>query len=473
MPPLWSLTASDLAAGYAAGRFTPSDALNAVLARLDAVNPLVNAMVAVDRGGAGLAAAQASERWKAGKPLSLLDGVPVSVKDNLHLHGMPASWGSRLYAGFMPDRDEPAIARLRRAGCVLFGKTNVPEFTMQGYTSNLLFGTTRNPHALDRTPGGSTGGGAAAVAAGIGPVAIGTDGGGSLRRPAAHCGLFALKPSVGQVARYDGFPQLMSDFEVIGPVARSAEDLAAVYDVLAGYDPADPRSLMAEASLPPWPRAPRLAFLPHIGNSPVDPHIAAAVERIVDELRQAGASVETIEAPFDASAVATAWSTIAAAGLAWHLAQHSGWQDRVTDSVRAMAEDGGRRTTADMLDALAMVGQVRQAAAGLFGAFDLLLCPTTAALAWPADEVFPAEIDGRTVGPRGHAVFTGWMNVAGLPALSVPISMTEAGGGIGLQVVAAHGRDRDLLAWLRKSPVLARFSPAPLAAMIQYSEAST
>ena len=115
-PPLWSLTASDLAAGYAAGRFTPSDALNAVLARLDAVNPLVNAMVAVDREGVELAAAHASERWRVGKPLSPLDGVPVSVKDNLHLHGIPASWGSRLYAGFMPDRDEPAIARLRRAG---------------------------------------------------------------------------------------------------------------------------------------------------------------------------------------------------------------------------------------------------------------------------------------------------------------------------------------------------------------------
>jgi aspartyl-tRNA(Asn)/glutamyl-tRNA(Gln) amidotransferase subunit A len=161
MSELWLLTATTLVEGFTAGRFTPVDALRSVLGRLDAVNPALNAVIAVDRVGAMAAAEASAVRWQAGAALSPLDGVPVSIKDNLFLAGLPATWGSRLYAGFVPDHDEPAVARLRRAGCVLFGKTNVPEFTVQGYTSNLVFGTTFNPHAPGRTPGGSTGGGAA------------------------------------------------------------------------------------------------------------------------------------------------------------------------------------------------------------------------------------------------------------------------------------------------------------------------
>jgi aspartyl-tRNA(Asn)/glutamyl-tRNA(Gln) amidotransferase subunit A len=461
--PLWSLTAGALVAGFAEGRFTPVDALVSVLGRLDAVNPMLNAVIALDRVGAMAAAEESAARWRSGAALSALDGVPITIKDNLFLAGLPARWGSRLYADFIPDHDEPAVARLRRAGAVLFGKTNVPEFTVQGYTSNLLFGTSFNPHAPGRTPGGSTGGGAAAVAAGIGPLAIGTDGGGSLRRPAAHCGLFALKPSIGQVARYDGFPQIMGDLEVIGAIARSPEDLQAAHEILAGYDPADPRSLASGAPLPPWPERPRVAFMPRIGANPVDPRIAAAAGRMAAAFAEAGSSVETIDVPYEPDQVAGAWSTIASAGLAWHLAKMPGWETQVNPSARAMAEDGARRSAGEVLDALAALGAVRRAASALFAQYDVLLCPAIAALAWPADAIFPAEIDGQTVGPRGHAVFTGWMNVAGVPAATVPVAMTAQDGGIGLQIVAGHGRDRDLLALLRQSPALAGMSPAALA----------
>ena len=457
------MTATALVAGFAAGRFTPVDALRSVLSRLDAVGPGLNAVIAVDAQGAMAAAQASAARWRAGAALSALDGVPVSIKDNLFLAGLPATWGSRLYADFVPDHDEPAVARLRRAGCVLFGKTNVPEFTVQGYTSNLVFGTTVNPHAPGRTPGGSTGGGAAAVAAGIGPIAIGTDGGGSLRRPAAHCGLFALKPSIGQVARYDGFPQIMSDFEVIGAVARSPEDLQAAHGILVGYDPADQRSLAAGASLPPWPEQLRVAFMPRIGTNPVDPRIISAAERMAGALQDAGVTVETIDVPFDPDRVGGAWGAIASAGLAWHLATKPGWEAQVNPSARAMAEAGAAVTARQVLDALAVAAEVRREAAALFARYDLLLCPAIAALAWPAEAVFPPEIDGQPVGPRGHAVFTAWMNVAGLPAATVPVAMTAEDGGIGLQLVAGHGRDRDLLAFLRQNPALANLSPAPLA----------
>ena len=167
--------------------------------------------------------------------------------------------------------------------------------------------------------------------------------------------------------------------------------------------------------------------------------------------------------PFDPDTVAAAWGTIAGAGLAWHLTKVADWRDRVAPSARALADAGGRHTASDLLDALAAAAQVRVAAAALFSRYDLLLWPATAALAWAAAEVFPTEIDGQPVGPRGHAAFTGWMNVAGLPSVTVPVAMTADAGGIGLQFVASNGRDRDLLAMLRSSPVLAGFSPAPLA----------
>src|SRR5207245_2181682 len=148
-----------------------------------------------------------------------LDGVPVSVKDSIHVAGMPASWGSRGLANFIPDRDELPVARLRTAGAVIIGKTNVPELTLEGYTRNDLFGVTRNPWDPRLTPGGSSGGAAASVAAGLVPVAIGTDGGGSIRRPACHTGLVGWKPSTGHIPRIDGFPAILTDFETIGTLS--------------------------------------------------------------------------------------------------------------------------------------------------------------------------------------------------------------------------------------------------------------
>lgn len=463
LPPLWSLTATDLVAGYRNGSFTPAAAMQSVFDRLDTVNPIINAVIAVDREGASLSAIESTLRWRQGKPLSPLDGVPISIKDNLYLKGLPATWGSLLLRDFVPDHDEPAVARLRAAGAILFGKTNVPEFTVQGYTSNLLFGTTFNPQAPGRTPGGSTGGGAAAVAAGIGPIAVGTDAGGSLRRPAAHCGLFALKPSIGHVPRHGGFPQILADFEVIGGIGRSPADLKALRSVLEVFDPADARSLASSVELPPLPARPRIAFMPAIGDNPVDPLIAAEAKRAADALAKDGAIVETIDAPFDAERTARAWGTLMQSGVAWYLAHFEGWEERVNPSARAIARDGAAITAGQVLDALAAAADIRRAAGQFLTTYDLLLCPATAALAWPANAVFPPEIAGRPVGPRGHAVFTGWMNVTGLPAVTVPVGMTAEGGGIGLQLVAGHGRDRDLLAFVERAPAFSALYPSPLA----------
>ncbi len=201
---LWSLSAADLARAYAARELSPPEVLDAVLDRCDAVNPKINAIVTLDREGAREAARASERRWRAGTARGPLDGVPLTVKDNIPVRGLPTTWGSRVLADYVPTEDELPVARLRAQGVIILGKTNVPEFTLQGYTNNPLFGVTRNPWDLRLTPGGSSGGAVAAVAAGLGPLAIGTDGGGSIRRPAGHAGLVGLKPSTGRVARTRG-----------------------------------------------------------------------------------------------------------------------------------------------------------------------------------------------------------------------------------------------------------------------------
>lgn len=263
--PLFALTAAQL------DLFTPSVA--AVRQRLDKTNPAINAAIAVD-----WVVAQAA--------LSLLDVVPSTIKDNLNVARLPATWCSAADRDYAPEDDEPAVARLREAGAAMLGKPNAPEFTLQGYTSNALFGATHNPHALSRTPGGSTGGGAAAVAADMGPIAIGTDGGGSIR-PAADRGLFALKPSIGQITR--SLPPILSDFEVIGSIARSVEDLTTAFSILRRYDPRGPK-LLANF-------APRSDF-----------------SRAADSYK-----ADCLATPLDLETVNAAWVTIANAGLAWHL----------------------------------------------------------------------------------------------------------------------------------------------------------
>ena len=239
MTPLWQLDASALGQAYRAGDTTPFQVVQAHLERLGQVQPALQAMAWVDAEGALQAAAASSARWRDGTPVSALDGVPITVKDNIPVAGMPCRWGSRLFADHVPVQDESPVARLRAGGAVILGKTAVPEFTLQGYTQSPLTGTTRNPWDLALTPGGSSGGAVAALAAGVGALAIGTDGGGSIRRPAGFTGLFGFKPGLGVVPREGGLPEVLPDMEVIGLIARSARDLPLVMTLLAGSPAVD------------------------------------------------------------------------------------------------------------------------------------------------------------------------------------------------------------------------------------------
>jgi aspartyl-tRNA(Asn)/glutamyl-tRNA(Gln) amidotransferase subunit A len=461
----WKASAAELARAYRERRASPVEVIEEFLRRCAELNPTINAVVTIDAVGAR-AAAQASERrWRAGSPLSGFDGVPVSVKDSLQVQGMRSTWGSRLYADFVPARDELPVARLRAAGAVIVGKTNVPEFTLQGYTDNPLYGVTRNPWNPALTPGGSSGGAVAAVAAGLGPLALATDGGGSTRRPASHTGLLGLKPSRGRVPRSDGFPAILLDFEVLGLIARTVGDLEDAMRVLSGADPRDAASL-AFARLPfapPAPRACRILYAARIGDSPVDPEVGASVAAAARTLASLGHRVEEA-GEFDIPQAANdAWPVISQVGLAWLLAGHPDWRGGIGAALASMADTGAAMPATRYLGALDAARRTHERLRALFAQYDLLLTPTAAALPWPAAESHPPQIDGRAVGPRGHAIFTAFVNAAGCPALSVPCRPSSAGLPIGFQLIAPFGEDGLLCTIARQfeaaEPWAARWPP--------------
>jgi aspartyl-tRNA(Asn)/glutamyl-tRNA(Gln) amidotransferase subunit A len=445
MPPisLWRLSATNLFRGYASGEFSPVEVLESVLERLDDINPRINAVVTLDRQGARAAAEASEKRWLARAALGPLDGVSLTVKDNIPVRGMRATWGSKLYEDYVPEADELSIARLRAAGAIILGKTNCPEFTLQGYTDNLIFGPTRNPWNLDLSPGGSSGGAVAAVSAGIGPIAIGTDGGGSIRRPASHTGLVGLKPSRGRVPRYDGFPAILLHLETLGPMTRTVADLGAVMEVISPPDPRDPSSsCFRSAPFEIEPMRPlRILYVPQFGDSPVDPEIRTNVAAAAQLFAELGHSVAEGEAPFAIEPLAQAWGVIGQVGLAWLLESKPGWQGKISPAMEEMAANGNARTGREYFAALNTFQELERSLSIFFTNYDVILTPTAAALPWPAKDPYPRQIDGQEAGPRTHAAFTGFVNISGCPGISVPCHPAANGLPIGVQLVAAQGWD--------------------------------
>ena len=444
MGELWQMTAAQLTAGFASGAFTPAEATEACLDRLRETEPHIGAFLDVFADDARRDAAASGRRWREGRPLSPLDGVPISVKDNLHVAGHPTTWGSRALPSFRPTADERPVARARAGGLVFLGKTNLPEFAMRGVTANALGGPSRNPFDTALTPGGSTGGGAAAVAAGVGPLTLATDGGGSIRRPASHCGLVGFKPSIGLVPRAGGLPPMFGAYEVAGTIGRDLDDVVAMMEVLADAP------LAGTAGR-------RILHVPTFSGAPVDPAIAAEVRRAAETFADLGFTVEEADGFDVADAINAGWTTLFDAGLAWMLADPTRWpewrdgpdgatiESLLDAPARASLERGRAMPASALFDLLHEVDVAKARLAALFERYDAILTPATAALPWPAGENHPPSIAGRPVGPRGHAVFTAIGNAAGLPGLSLPTGWV---GSLptGLQLLGRPGGDAELLA---------------------------
>ncbi|WP_411761267.1 amidase [Streptomyces tunisiensis] len=442
MSELTELTATRLADGYRKGEFGPVEVARAALRRAEEIQPEVNAFVRLLADDALERAAASEERWRRGEHLGPLDGVPVTVKDILLLRGAPTLKGSRTIdpAGRW-DEDAPSVARLRERGAVFLGKTTTPEFGWKGVTDSPLSGVTRNPHDPTRTAGGSSGGAAAAVALGAGPLALGTDGGGSVRIPAAFCGIFALKPTYGRVPLYPA--SAFGTLAHVGPMTRDAADAALLMDAIAAPDSRD------WSGLPPAPgpfsealgggvRGLRVAFSPSLGGQVrVDPGVAAAVRRAVERLAGLGAYVE--EADPDLADPVEAFHALWFAGAA-RVTQALGREqrERLDPGLREICRTGGRLSALDYLAAVDVRMDLGRRMGRFHETYDLLVTPTLPVTAFEAGAEVPRG--------SGHRRWTGWtpftypFNMTQQPAASVPVGLAD-GLPVGLQLVAARHRD--------------------------------
>jgi aspartyl-tRNA(Asn)/glutamyl-tRNA(Gln) amidotransferase subunit A len=417
-------SALDIATLIRNKQISPVEVTEAILARIEALNPKLNAFCLVAADVARAHAREAEIAVMKGEPLGLLHGVPISFKDVLYTRGLRTTGGSRLFAELIPEEDAVAVGRCKAAGTVVLGKTNTSEFGHKGVTDNPLFGATRNPWNLERTPGGSSGGAAAAVASGLGPLALGSDGGGSVRVPAAFCGIFGFKPSFGRVPQYPGFPG-WDHVSHVGPITRTVRDAAALLDVIAGGDDRDRHSLPREAgsyleACAQDIRGLHVAWSPDLGYAAVDEAVLRACENAAAEFEESlGCHVEVVNPGWEDPE--PVFSTLVAAQF------YGAWSDELPQAEASMdptlvrfIRHGGTISARDYVRAFTKVNAYWQEVRTFLERFDLLLTPTAAVPPFPLGQRPPREIAGREVSVLGWMPFTFPFNLTGQPAASVP-----------------------------------------------------
>ena len=376
-------------------------------------------------------------------PLGPLHGVPVSIKDNIYVKDSRTTFGSKLHEDDITDDDAPVTERLRRSGAIIVGRTNSPEFGWKGVTDNRVFGVTRNPWNLDLTPGGSSGGGSTAVAAGLGPIAIGTDGGGSLRIPACFSGIVGHKPSYGRVATWPGAS--IGSLRHIGGMTRTVEDTALLLNVIAGPDPRDPECLPAAPTdyLEEMKRGLsglRIAFSPDLGFATVDPAVADIVEKSALRFLEAGAIVERIELGWDDPY--ECWRVFFYGAASARLGRLVESQGHLLDpGLRRCVEDALTLSGLDYTDALQQRNEFWHDVRQVYESFDLLVCPTLPVLPFPINQDNAPPFPGQQQGDLQWTQFTYPFNLTGQPAASVPAGWTDSDLPVGLQIVGPRFDD--------------------------------
>lgn len=441
-----SLDAAQIATACAAGSLDPADVVAAFQRCIAVRNSDLNAVVG--ETPSGLADDIATLRQRIARHEALpLAGVPVIVKDVIWVRGQRVTQGSLLFRDFVAAQDALAVTRLKQAGALVIGMGNSSEFACKGLTTNKLYGLTRHPMDPALTPGGSSGGCAAAVAAGLAPLALGTDGGGSSRRPPAHVGVVGFKPSFGAIPDPIGFPHAFVGLQVVAPIARSVQDTRLMFEAMVGTDPRDPQSIDISNAPTQPARSLRVAWSPRLGlDVPVDDDVRACLQQGVERLREAGWAIADTDPAWPADASEDALMPLQHVGLADLFGDE--WKRDPTQfdaDVARQIEWGLQWRGADVARARQAGLQIALTLAEFHSRFDLLVCPTTPCVAWRNDRLGPETIGGRPVEPRGHAVFTPFVNHAMAAAISIPCGRGRDGLPVGMQVIAARGRDRQLL----------------------------
>ena len=436
MGDLCYLSAGDLLEAYRTRSLSPVEVTKAVLERIDRLNPILNCFCLRD-DETPLALARASEeRWMAAAPAGPLDGVPISIKDLLLTRGWPTLCGSRAVDPSGPwEEDDPAVARLRESGAVLIGKTTTPEFGNSGVTNSPLTGLTVNPWDIRRTTGGSSGGSVAAVAAGLGPLSVGTDAGGSIRTPPSFCGLVGLKPTFGRVPQYPGSD--WSGLACSGPIARTVADAARMMNVITRPDSRDPNALPYDgrdyrAALDGGVKGLRIAFSPDLGFMPVTSEVADIVKAAAARFEALGACVEIADPGFEdpLPIFNKLWSPIAAASVA-HLSKEQ--RTLLGDEMLETIEDAKKITLEEFLDAQRRRNHLAQVMAAFHRTYDLLLTPTAIVSPFETQYPMPPEWDRNRSWVWELPTFP--FNFTRQPAATVPCGFTKLDLPVGIQIV--------------------------------------
>lgn len=455
-------SATELRALYRRREASPREVLDAVLARVDAVNPKLNAYVTLARESAVNAAVAATEAIAKNAELRPLHGIPVSIKDLTPTKGIRTTYGSKIYEDHVPDEDALVVERLKAAGAIVVGKTNTPEFGAGGNTFNAVFGATRNPWNPALTCGGSTGGGAVALATGMGPLAQGSDLGGSLRTPASFCGVVGFRTTPGLVPVYPT-DLAWDSLSVAGPMARTVADVALMLSVIAGPDDRAPLSYevdtsqfldaVKQPSITGW----RIAWSPDLdGLIPVDVEVARVAETATRVFASLGARVDAA-CPDFGEVNDIVLGTRGVSMVAHHADRLPRWRDVMQKGLVWNVDQGLALTPREIAEAEKLRTVLWQRVRQFMEGYDLLITPTVAVQPFPVEQPYPTEINGKPLDNYTQWFFLTYaISVVGLPAITVPCGFTANGLPVGLQII---GRRRQEAAVLRAAAALEVAAP--------------
>ncbi len=454
------MSACDMVDAIKNQELTSEEITETIIERIEKINPIINAYCTPTFDLAREMAKKADDAAKKGAKLGKLNGVPTSIKDLAMTKGIRTTFGSKIYEHFIPDEDVTYVKRLREAGCVILGKTNTPEFGFKGATDNLIFGITRNPWNLKKTSGGSSGGAAASVASGMGPLAQGSDGGGSIRHPAGFCGVYGIKPSFGRVAIYPRKTLMAQTLSVAGPIVRYVKDAALMLDVMKGFYEGDRFSIPSDnidylELMNKKPEKLKIGYTLDLGFAKViDPEVENSILNSITKFEEFGWSIEKVkmklkpEMPFY-----TFWISMLAYDLKQKLKE---WEDKMDPDIVKMVKGGLGYDGMALPKAFAARNKVHDIIFKIFQEFDILITPTTAVPAFDLGIMFPKKINNINVSPTGWQPFSFPFNLSGNPAATIPCGWSSEGLPIGMQIV---GRRFDDLKVLQVSKAFEEIAP--------------
>ncbi len=462
------MSACDMADSIKKGDLTSQEITEIIIERIEKINPILNAYCTPTFDLAREMAKEADKRVKNGVDIPLLNGIPTSIKDLIMIKGIRTTFGSKLYEDFIPEEDEVVIKRLKNAGCVILGKTNTPEFGHVTVTFNLIFGETKNPWNLEKTPGGSSGGAGAAVASGISPLALGSDGGGSIRVPSCLCGIFGLKPTYGRIPKYPRIGLEFYTMDHYGPMTRYVKDAALMLDVMKGPHLGDRQSLPENdikyvEILDEKPSKLKIGYSLDLGLAKaLDSDVEKAVLNSIDKLETFDWTAEKVN--INMRKAENAFYTYGTVGTAYDFKRKlDEWGDRITPGLIKQIEVALPMTAMNLQLALSQRLACDEVMHQFFKNYDILITPTTAVPAFELGSVGPSKIQGKAVSHSGWYPFTYPFNLTSLPAASIPCGWSSEKLPLGMQIVGKRFDEETVLQissafeeiapWQNKKPV--------------------